>query len=123
MTVARLRRPAQQDLLGLITAARGGLSGPDLAALTGAPPWEIEDILHGVSGRTFTRGVSTWQREAGPEVYLLGHEELQATARAYFGGQRLAATRTACTPGRRNTGTGAGLPIPRNTCCAATSGC
>jgi hypothetical protein len=81
--------PAQQDLLGLLTAARGGLSGPDLAALTGAPLWEIEDVLHGVSGRTFTRRVSTWQPQAGPEVYLLGHEELQATARAYFGGQRL----------------------------------
>ena len=82
--------PAQQDLLGLLTAARGGLSGPDLAALTGEPPWEIEDILHGVSGRTFTRRVSAWQPEAGPEVYLLGHEELQATARAYLGDQRLA---------------------------------
>jgi tetratricopeptide (TPR) repeat protein len=81
--------PAQQDLLGLLTAARGGLSGPDLAALTGEPLWEIEDVLHGVSGRTFTRRVSTWQPEVGPEVYLLGHEELQATARAYFGDQRL----------------------------------
>ena len=82
--------PAEQDLLGLLTAARGGLSGPDLAALTGEPLWEIEDVLHGVSGRTFTRRVSTWQPEAGPEVYLLGHEELQATARAYLGDQRLA---------------------------------
>ena len=82
--------PAQQDLLGLLTAARGGLSGPDLAALTGESPWEIEDVLHGVAGRTFTRQVSTWQPQDGPEVYLLGHEELQATARAYFGGQRLA---------------------------------
>jgi tetratricopeptide (TPR) repeat protein len=82
--------PAQQDLLGLLTAARGGLSGPDLAALTGESLWEIEDVLHGVSGRTFTRRVSTWQPEDGPEVYLLGHEELQVTAQAYFGVQRLA---------------------------------
>ena len=85
--------PAQQDLLGLLTAARGGLSGPDLAALTGEPLWEIEDVLHGVSGRTFTRRVSTSQPGDGPEVYLLGHEELQATARTYFGGQRLAGYR------------------------------
>ena len=35
--------PAEQDLLGLLTAARGGLSGPDLAELTGVPLWEIED--------------------------------------------------------------------------------
>ena len=82
--------PAEQDLLGLLTAARGGLSGPDLAALTGESLWEIEDVLHGVSGRTFTRRGSAWQPGDGPEVYLLGHEELQATARAYFGGQRLA---------------------------------
>ncbi|MGH3220780.1 MAG: hypothetical protein ACRDPY_19135 [Streptosporangiaceae bacterium] len=82
--------PAQQDLAGLLTAARGGLSGPDLAHLTGEPPWEIEDLLHGVSGRTFTRRVSQWQPGTGPEVYLLGHEELQVTARTYFGGQRLA---------------------------------
>jgi tetratricopeptide (TPR) repeat protein len=82
--------PGEQDLLGLLTAARGGLSGPDLVALTGESLWEIEDVLHGLSGRTFTRRVSTWQPEAGPEVYLLGHEELQVTARAYFGGDRLA---------------------------------
>ena len=82
--------PAEQDLLGLLTAARGGLSGPDLAALTGESLWEIEDVLHGLAGRTFTRRVSTWQPGDGPEVYLLGHEELQATAQAYFGGQRLA---------------------------------
>ena len=80
----------EQDLLGLLTASRGGLSGPDLVALTGAPLWEIEDVLHGVSGRTFTRRTSTWQPEHGPEMYLLGHEELQATAQAYFGDQRLA---------------------------------
>ena len=82
--------PAQQDLLGLLTSARGGLSGPDLAALTGEPPWEVEDILHGLSGRTFTTRVSMWQPESGPEVYLLGHEELQATALKYLSGQRLA---------------------------------
>jgi tetratricopeptide (TPR) repeat protein len=81
--------PAQQDLLGLLTAARGGLSGLDLVSLTGAPLWDIEEVLHGVSGRTFTRRVSTWQPEASPEVYLLGHEELQAIATAYFGAQRL----------------------------------
>ena len=115
--------PAEQDLLGLLTAARGGLSGPDLAALTGESLWEIEDVLHGVSGRTFTRRVSTWQPGDGPEVYLLGHEELQATARTYFGGSGWPATRTVCTPGRRNTGTGGGPPVLRNTCCPATSRC
>ncbi|HEX7460915.1 MAG TPA: hypothetical protein VF317_01920, partial [Dermatophilaceae bacterium] len=85
--------PAEQDLLGLLAAARGGLSGPDLEELTGAPLWEIEDVLHTVSGRTFTRRVSTWQPETGPEVYLLGHEELQVAATRYLGDQRLAGYR------------------------------
>ena len=80
---------AGQDLLGLLTAARGGLSGPDLEELTGAPLWDIEEILHTVAGRTFTRRVSRWTPGTGPEVYLLGHEELQAAASRYLG-QRLA---------------------------------
>ena len=79
---------AEQDLLGLLTAARGGLSGPDLEELTGAPLWDIEEILHTVAGRTFTRRVSRWAPGTGPEVYLLGHEELQAAACRYLG-QRL----------------------------------
>ena len=47
--------PAEQDLLGMLTAGRGGLSGPDLDELTDAPLWDIEEILHTVAGRTFTR--------------------------------------------------------------------
>jgi hypothetical protein len=82
--------PAEQDLLGLLVAARGGLSGPDLEELTGSPLWEIEEILHTVAGRTFTRRTSRWAPETGPEVYLLGHEELQAAASHYLGGHRLA---------------------------------
>ena len=77
--------PAEQDLLGLLTAARGGLSGPDLEELTGAPLWEIEEILHTVAGRTFTRRASQLGTGTGPEVYLLGHEELQAAATRYLG--------------------------------------
>ena len=116
--------PAQQDLLGLLTAARGGLSGPDLAALTGESLWEIEDVLHGVSGRTFTRRVSTWQPGDGPEVYLLGHEELQATAHGIL--RRSAAGRLPGSPARLGggiPGPGAGPAVPRNTCCPATSRC
>ena len=79
----------EQDLLGLLTAARGGLSGPDLEELTGIPLWEIEEILHTVAGRTFTRRPSRWAPETGPEVYLLAHEELQDAASRYLG-RRLA---------------------------------
>jgi hypothetical protein len=81
--------PAEQGLLGIVTAARGGLSGKDLEELTGVPLWEVEEILHTVAGRTFTRRPSHWAPQTSPEIYLLGHEELQAAATSYFG-QRLA---------------------------------
>jgi hypothetical protein len=77
--------PVEQDLLGVLTAARGGLSGPDLEELTGAPLWEIEKILHRVAGRTFTRRGSQLKPGTGPDVYLLGHEELHAAALRYLG--------------------------------------
>ena len=78
---------AEQDLLGLLTAAQGGLCSSDLAELTGIPLWEVEKILHAAAGRTFTRRPSRWAPATGPEVYLLGHEELQATAARYLAGR------------------------------------
>jgi tetratricopeptide (TPR) repeat protein len=80
----------EHNLLGLLTAARGGLSGPDLEELTGTPVREIEQILHTVTGRTFTRRTSRWMPGTAPQVYLLGHEELQSAASRYLGSQRLA---------------------------------
>ena len=51
----------------MLTVAQGGLSGSDLQELTGsAPLWEIEKVLHTVSGRTFTRRVSSWQPPTRP---------------------------------------------------------
>jgi len=79
-----------QDLLGLITAARGGLSGPDLAELTGIPLWDIEQVLHAVTGRTFTSRPGQWVSDTALEVYLLAHEELHAAATSYLGQDRLA---------------------------------
>jgi len=77
--------PVEQDLLGLLTAARGGLSGPDLEELTDASLGEVEEILHTVVGRTFTRRASQWAPGVGAEVYLLGHEERHTVASRYFG--------------------------------------
>jgi tetratricopeptide (TPR) repeat protein len=74
---------AEQDLLGLLAAARGGLSGSDLEELTGIPLWEIEEVLHTVAGRTFSRRVS--RQQPATDVYLLGHEEIQAAAARYLG--------------------------------------
>jgi hypothetical protein len=75
----------EQDLLGLVTAAGGGLSEKDLAALTGLPAFEIEENLHAVAGRTFTIRASRWQPGT---VYVLGHEELQTAAAASLGDDR-----------------------------------
>jgi len=85
--------PVEQDLLGLLTAARGGLSGDDLHELTGAGLIEVEEVLHTVAGRTFTRRPRQWAAADGPPVYLLGHEELAAAARRYLGETRLAGYR------------------------------
>ncbi|MEU8364375.1 hypothetical protein AB0C27_50990 [Nonomuraea sp. NPDC048882] len=78
---------AEQDLLGLLAAAGGGLSAVDLEELTGLPIWEIEDSLRAVSGRTFTSRAGNWRPE--DIVYLLGHEELQQQAVNFLGGRRL----------------------------------
>ncbi len=76
--------PVEQGLLGLVTAAGGGLTAADLAALTGESEWEIEDHLATVAGRSFTKREGT---EA--PVYLLGHEELQLAAIMMLGPARL----------------------------------
>ena len=81
-----LRDAGGRDLLGLLTAARGGLSARDLAELTGTELWDVEEILHTAAGRTFARRASQGVT-AGPDIYLLGHEELQAEAVGYLAGQ------------------------------------
>ncbi|MET0495149.1 MAG: trypsin-like peptidase domain-containing protein [Actinoplanes sp.] len=73
----------ERDVLGLITAAAGGLSGTDLAELTGLSPWEVEDHLHAVSGRSFIGRTGRWRPDT--EVYVLGHENLQVQALALLG--------------------------------------
>ena len=85
----------ERDLLGLLTAARGGLTAPDLQQLAGAPMWEVEAVLRSVAGRTFARRPGTWRPadDASTAIYLLGHEELQAEAVHQFGGERLAGLR------------------------------
>ncbi|MBE8520689.1 hypothetical protein ILP97_24920 [Amycolatopsis sp. H6(2020)] len=81
--------PVERDLLGLLTASVGGLSGADLAELTGQDRWEIDEHLHTVTGRMFARYPDGWQPGTAPEVYLLGHEQLQVTAARFLGPTRL----------------------------------
>lgn len=70
----------ERDLLGLVTAAGGGLSGPDLAELTHTPVFIVEEHLRTVTGRSFAKRPADWRPDAHPEVYLLGHEEIQVEA-------------------------------------------
>jgi hypothetical protein len=77
--------PLERDLLGLLTAARGGLSGSELEELTGAPRGEVEEILRTVAGRTFACRTSQRAPQASSEVYLLGHQELYTAAVRYLG--------------------------------------
>ena len=88
-------QPADRELLGFLTAARGGLSGADLADLTDLPGWWIDDKLRTVTGRSFRARPSRWQPEALPDVYLLAHEELQKKAQEYLGQPEISRYRSA----------------------------
>ncbi|NUK00458.1 hypothetical protein [Streptomyces lunaelactis] len=66
------------ELLGLIAAAGGGLTADDLAHLTGNRPLKVRRTLAGATGRIFLTSPPIWAPDG--KVYLLGHEEIQATA-------------------------------------------
>jgi hypothetical protein len=83
----------EQDLLGLVTAAQGGLGIKDLAELTELPEWQVQEQLTTVTGRTFIPTPSLWQANRETEVYVLGHEELQLAACERLGTARLEAYR------------------------------
>jgi hypothetical protein len=83
----------EQKILGLVAAAGGGLSAADLAELSGARYYKVEELLTTVAARSFTARESAWRYDAAPRVYLLGHEELQAMAAGFLGPGRLATYR------------------------------
>ncbi|MGN2638291.1 hypothetical protein ACTD5D_19270 [Nocardia takedensis] len=76
---------AHRDLLALIAAANG-LTGAELAELTGMAPFQIDTLLRGVSGRSFrSRTVPAGPDGPGDPVYALAHETLQRTAEQRIG--------------------------------------
>ncbi|MGH3815902.1 MAG: trypsin-like peptidase domain-containing protein, partial [Pseudonocardiaceae bacterium] len=76
----------QRDVLGLITAAGGGLTLGDLEELTEHPPFEIEHLLGGVFGRSVGSPIGTPSAGYPDErVYLFSHETLRLVARQQFG--------------------------------------
>jgi tetratricopeptide (TPR) repeat protein len=82
----------ERDLLGLLAAARGGLTGQDLATLAGIPLWEAEGVVRAAAGRALQSRPSLLNPVARQEVWLLAHEELQAAAADCLG-DRLTAYR------------------------------
>ncbi|MFE9750339.1 hypothetical protein ACFYOT_36000 [Saccharothrix saharensis] len=84
-----------RTLLGLVVAAGGGLTADDLAELAHTGAWQVRGHLKTVSGRSFTRRDSELNPGADPEVHLLAHEELQATATEMLGPTELASHRAA----------------------------
>ncbi|MCQ4211520.1 hypothetical protein [Streptomyces longispororuber] len=81
------------SILALLTAAGGGLTAPDLAALTGAALYAVEDTLRSMTGRTFSTRPSAYSSKVAPDVYLLAHEELQDLATRLLGPAELGSRR------------------------------
>jgi hypothetical protein len=67
----------ERDMVGLLTAAVGGLTAADLAVLTNRPEWQVREQLETVTGRSLTPRPSHWRPD---DTYVLGHEELHAAA-------------------------------------------
>lgn len=82
-----------RDILGLITAAGGGLTLDDLSELTDAPPYRVGTRLRSTAARTFLTQRSRYDAGQGRELYILGHEELQQASVESFGPRLLAAFR------------------------------
>ncbi|MFD5562733.1 hypothetical protein [Kitasatospora griseola] len=80
----------EREILGLVTAADGGLTTQDLAELTGTSVFTLGRHLGTVAGRTFTTLLSPWTRE---EVYVLGHDELRTSALQVLSGSDVAGHR------------------------------
>ncbi|MFE1986065.1 hypothetical protein [Streptomyces mirabilis] len=78
-----------QDLLGLLTAAAGGLSSADLTKLTASRPFDIDNLLRAVSGRTFALRDSHFAPSGTGTLHILGHEELQQAAQEGLGPELL----------------------------------
>ncbi|WP_055699274.1 hypothetical protein, partial [Streptomyces silaceus] len=74
---------SQVDLLGLLTAAQGGLTARDLVELTKMLPYQLESRLASVLGRSLrTRTRWDLQEEQG---YLFAHETLREQAEQALG--------------------------------------
>ncbi|WP_396908289.1 hypothetical protein, partial [Mycolicibacterium sp.] len=67
----------RRDIVGFLAAAQGGLTDNDLAELVGAPPYTINDQLHGSRIIKYETNISDTRTE---HTYVLGHEDLVTVA-------------------------------------------
>lgn len=74
-----------REVLGLITAAGGGLTRSDLEELTDRPPYEIDRLLDGLLGRTISSRPAPLRPADNKPVHLFAHETLAQVAREKFG--------------------------------------
>jgi len=74
--------PLEQEMLGLISAAGGGLARGDLAELTGRPPYQLDECLDGVFGRSLAIRASPDPRQ---RTYLFAHDTLRQLAEQEIG--------------------------------------
>jgi tetratricopeptide (TPR) repeat protein len=87
-----LENPAGRELLGVLTAAGGGLTAAELAKLTDMHAQEVTEHLRAAAGRSFQTRAPRWRND-GDDVYIFGHEELRTTAADLFAPSQLAAYR------------------------------
>ncbi|MFI5619007.1 hypothetical protein [Streptomyces sp. NPDC051567] len=93
-------REVGRPLLALLAAARGALSGEDLARLMGSTtlPYDVVELLGSVAGRSMRPDVTDHLAPSGPvwgddpalRTYVLAHDELRRVASQNFGTDGLA---------------------------------
>ena len=103
----------------MVTAAGGGLTSADLAALTGQSEYDIGRLLRSVTGRAFASRLGVWRPDT---AYVLAHEELRRAIEA-LGDNDWILTVTVCVPGLRRTEPMHGRQLRRSTCYAVISTC
>ena len=114
---------AQQDLLGLVTAAGGGLAARDLADLTGIEAREIEESLRTVAGRSFPVAPGTGSPARRRQFTYWATRNSRQPPPPLWGQAAWSGIGNGCMTGHRSTRRRAGQPEHRNICCAATSAC
>lgn len=76
--------PLSRDILGLITAAGGGLRLADIETLTGKAPYRLEGIIDGQLGRCVVS-----RDTVDGQIYLFAHDTLQQISVQQYGRELL----------------------------------